>query len=1170
MKKTWCKKLSIRAMALLMAAFLLVAMLPFDAAAESVGNSRRVHPITIGNCIANVLKAIGGLYYATEQDNGNGFFKNWFLYTSGNTDLEDLKNEVSDLADLTKCMETQYDTIQEMMTEIGSEVASLRDDIRRLSEQLAQQQGYEALKAALNDFYTNFFSSSYTGLLDAYHGLKDTLSDPYANDVTIKAKMDDLYMKAYKMSSIEDYLTGKNQIDGTSILDLYLEYVQKSGMENVSDTAFEFTQKMFAAAVFQKYCMSYASAYQLNYVNVQLDELINSGEFIGYTVDGTLDGFVNKYTVSEIKTHIITAKTGVDSISIAVIKNLVNIYKLDKSVGYTEEGCQYYADVVDGEVSVYPNASYQLMAVSDELAEMFDLKLYFVGEETTAATWTATGCIDVHRNVGESFAVSYVYGDGTVQNENVIYEIRFTVSDRKLSGGYGTSSAPYLIGSKDELKTFASNDVYWKSGVNVKLLTDVSMLGDSLNTIGDYYGVFDGDGHIINDLSGSYGWFTRNHGVIKNLKFFNLRVSVSGTGSGTSGGIVDENYGTIRNCSIISSSVYAYGHNYIGSGSAYTTLSRLVGGIAGANYGNIILCNVVSSDVTSEVSSREIYQIGGVFENDVTSHLYSYCGGIAASSDGGEISGCYVKNSNIKATVYAGYYKWKFWWEHTYNKVVAECRYGLIAGKENGTIYDSNTYNGSSSSADISAIAYKSTDNSFVTSTKVRGFDGSSTSNTTAPTYLSEISVYMLPQKTTYLKDEMFNCAGLRIINNHNEEVYGFTVSTPSTSSVGEKIVRVQVGDLSVEFTIIVGCAHKTIRYDAEQRPTCKDVGYTEGVYCLDCNTYTSGHSIIPKDDSAHVWSAAETVVKPTCNEKGMEKRTCLICGKGKNVDIDPVGHEMKEWTQYAAATCTEKGENRRYCKNCDYYEMREIAALAHDLVQHSQKEPSCKDIGWDAYETCLRCNYTTYHEKAASGHDMGEWIQIKASTCEIEGEEKRFCKNCDYAESRKNAALGHSYDEKWSSDSESHWHECSTCGNKEEESAHKWDDGTIIRPATISEHGEKRFTCCKCGHTRVEPIEKLTSADTNNDAEATAPSDASNGEIASTPNDANNDKDGAHPTEKNDAGNADSSTNKEDNITSSGSHSQGRTETKSQIVLIVVLCVIILVLLVIILKKSK
>ncbi len=59
-------------------------------------------------------------------------------------------------------------------------------------------------------------------------------------------------------------------------------------------------------------------------------------------------------------------------------------------------------------------------------------------------------------------------------------------------------------------------------------------------------------------------------------------------------------------------------------------------------------------------------------------------------------------------------------------------------------------------------------------------------------------------------------------------------------------------------------------------------------------------------------------VVKPTCDEKGVNERSCELCGKKDFGEIEPAGHNFKtEWTIDTPATKSQDGVMTRHCKHC-------------------------------------------------------------------------------------------------------------------------------------------------------------------------------------------------------------------------------------------------------------
>ena len=66
-----------------------------------------------------------------------------------------------------------------------------------------------------------------------------------------------------------------------------------------------------------------------------------------------------------------------------------------------------------------------------------------------------------------------------------------------------------------------------------------------------------------------------------------------------------------------------------------------------------------------------------------------------------------------------------------------------------------------------------------------------------------------------------------------------------------------------------------------------------------------------------------------------------------------------------------------------------------------------------------------------------------------------------------------------WSSDENTHWHECADAncpvpGYRDSEAPHEWDDGVISTPATAEAAGVKTYTCSVCGRTKTESIPQL------------------------------------------------------------------------------------------------
>ena len=78
-----------------------------------------------------------------------------------------------------------------------------------------------------------------------------------------------------------------------------------------------------------------------------------------------------------------------------------------------------------------------------------------------------------------------------------------------------------------------------------------------------------------------------------------------------------------------------------------------------------------------------------------------------------------------------------------------------------------------------------------------------------------------------------------------------------------------------------------------------------------------------------HRYGNWEDKAAPKCTEKGMQTRTCLICGHTENRETDALGHEFSpNWTVDRPATAERDGVMTRHCIRCDQTTDRVTFAL--------------------------------------------------------------------------------------------------------------------------------------------------------------------------------------------------------------------------------------------------
>lgn len=218
------------------------------------------------------------------------------------------------------------------------------------------------------------------------------------------------------------------------------------------------------------------------------------------------------------------------------------------------------------------------------------------------------------------------------------------------SGGLGTAENPYIISDANGLNNIGHNPRLM--GQYFELTDDINLNDTNFYIIGNpgysFTGVFDGNGHIISNLTYTnpraicVGLFSSlgNSGQIKNLGI----VDVNAGGYQRVGGLLGQNtFGSITNC-------YVKGSITCGDDSG------TVGGLVGKNDGRITDCYTNVSISTGSVSGSvgglvglnlnhglitNSYAIGSISGEDV----FVCAGGLVGSNYYGTVYDCYAIGS---------------------------------------------------------------------------------------------------------------------------------------------------------------------------------------------------------------------------------------------------------------------------------------------------------------------------------------------------------------------------------------------------------------------------------------------------------------------------------------------------------------------------------------------
>lgn len=289
-----------------------------------------------------------------------------------------------------------------------------------------------------------------------------------------------------------------------------------------------------------------------------------------------------------------------------------------------------------------------------------------------------------------------------------------------------------------------------------------------------------------------------------------------------------------------------------------------------------------------------------------------------------------------------------------------------------------------------------------------------------------------------------------------------------------------------------------------EQSAACTETGFTAGVYCPDCDTWLSGHEVIPvlgHDNDSEM----KEVKAADCTNEGLKEKRCSRCGELLATEkIEPLGHKYNETADSTIpATCSKTGSESFNCIRCDYVDVRELAVDPNNHINTmnmSASDPGCVTVGYTAGVYCKDCrSYISGHtEISATGHKFPEspTRTIKEADCVSEGEVEFVCENCN------GGAEGGIKTEKTKINPDNHQSEetylvnakeatctekgytgdvyyacCNTKkadGKETDPLGHDMDDGVITKPATVTEKGIKTFSCKRCDYSYTEEVELI------------------------------------------------------------------------------------------------
>ncbi len=243
----------------------------------------------------------------------------------------------------------------------------------------------------------------------------------------------------------------------------------------------------------------------------------------------------------------------------------------------------------------------------------------------------------------------------TVTPVNTSGMTQINSSTATLSSGqsYRISDAAGL----QQLQSLVNDKGVDTTGVTIYLDRDIDMSGiTDWSGISSFKGTFNGNGYVIDGLTGTQGLFTQltSTAVVKNVGLTNVNISNT-SGSGT-GGIAGKNAGIIENC-YVTGDISSAGHvgGIVGENSGgtikdcntdinITSSGQCIGGISGHNSGTVIGCGA-----TGVITGTGTWVGGLVGHNTGTTVIQDSSTNIDISTTGtvkGVVIG-YTNNDNL-------------------------------------------------------------------------------------------------------------------------------------------------------------------------------------------------------------------------------------------------------------------------------------------------------------------------------------------------------------------------------------------------------------------------------------------------------------------------------------------------------------------------------------------
>ena len=317
-------------------------------------------------------------------------------------------------------------------------------------------------------------------------------------------------------------------------------------------------------------------------------------------------------------------------------------------------------------------------------------------------------------------------------------------------------------------------------------------------------------------------------------------------------------------------------------------------------------------------------------------------------------------------------------------------------------------------------------------------------------------------------------------------------------------------------------CRHEKAAWETTQEATCTENGREE-YWCYDCGRMIDYRTIKPL---GHNYSEWQIVTPATDSEDGLKVRHCDRCNDEETQIIPKTTHTHSFTETVVEPTCTERGYTLHQCTCGEHYEDSFKSALDHSFTNYiTDNNATCTQDGTKTAK-CDRCNETntitdvgsktghifdkqvatekylnsaatctakatyfysckcgekgtaTFEHGNALGHDYSEWRVVSPATEETTGLMERTCSRCNDKETQIIPKTTHTHRftetvvEPTCTERGYTLHQC-TCGEHYEDSFksaldHSFTNYITDNNATCTQDGTKTAKCDRCNETNT------------------------------------------------------------------------------------------------------